>query len=458
MSNLKQLKCPSCGAILKQSFPDQLIVECPYCHQQVVNDTYRFSGKSNEPRILEFSMNESDVVKTMTDMLIEDPCVPTDIFEKMNIISIRKYYVPMYIYEGTYRAPWTAQIARHEKRQQIGKDGKVEDYYETLYDYPSGEAAGNFSVNGIPSREMNTLRLNPDELQNFTINPTSLPYFSSVSQIIDEGIVLLSPSEESNSVWLKSGENSAQNVGIAAAISQSPGPTKCSASCELKNTSFVYIPIWIMDYSYNSKNYYYIFYAERFGSITNPICEMPTAQPTDEQMEILNRNKDTRDKFEGMNSLVFLCIIAGELSLFIGKIFGIGFLEDLASDGWFFWFILIGGFFYVAIGLFHNEEKLNEMEEGISKEIEDRTQLLLSKAETYKRDTCILIMKSYNGNNKGKKDSMDNNEIDNKSANSEISSTLSNSCDNKQTKTCIHCGKKISVSHMFCRYCGAKQG
>ena len=418
MSNLKQLKCPSCGAILKQSFPDQLIVECPYCHQQVVNDTYRFSGKSNEPRILEFSMNESDVVKTMTDMLIEDPCVPTDIFEKMNIISIRKYYVPMYIYEGTYRAPWTAQIARHEKRQQIGKDGKVEDYYETLYDYPSGEAAGNFSVNGIPSREMNTLRLNPDELQNFTINPTSLPYFSSVSQIIDEGIVLLSPSEESNSVWLKSGENSAQNVGIAAAISQSPGPTKCSASCELKNTSFVYIPIWIMDYSYNSKNYYYIFYAERFGSITNPICEMPTANAKGDAL----------------------------LSTFVDK-------RSLQIDG------KLGRAHISRIVHYEMDTKaLNEMEEGISKEIEDRTQLLLSKAETYKRDTCILIMKSYNGNNKGKKDSMDNNEIDNKSANSEISSTLSNSCDNKQTKTCIHCGKKISVSHMFCRYCGAKQG
>lgn len=457
MSNIQQLKCPSCGATLNLDFPNQLMVECPYCHQQVVNDTYRSSGKYNDPRILEFSMNESDVVKLMTDMLIEDPCVPTDIFEKMNITSIKKFYVPMYIYEGTYRAPWTAQIARHEKRQQIGKDGKVEDYYETLYDYPSGEAAGNFSVNGVPSKEMNTLRLNPAELQFFSINPTSLPFFSSVSQITDDGVVLLSPSEDVDYVWREFGNATAQSVGVSAARQQAPDYlTNCSASCELKKTSFVYIPIWIIDYSYNSKNYYYIFYAEKFGSITNPKCKMPTVQHTEEQQKVLNNIKDKRDNFEGQKAFCILFIIVGELLLIIGRFFDIEFLDDLGRDGWFFWFILIGGFSYVAIVMFHNEEKLNEMEKDISKEIEDRNHLLLSKVEKYKRDTCVLVTKSYKGNNRVVKDSMDENVVDNNSANSEISSTQLYS-DYQQTKRCVHCGKEINVSHMFCRYCGTKQ-
>lgn len=448
MSSLKQLKCPSCGATLNQDFPNQLIVECPYCHQQVVNDTYQFSEKDNEPRILEFSMNESNVLKTMTDMLIKDPFVPTDIFEKMNITSIKKYYVPMYIYEGTYRAPWTAQIARHEKRQQIGKDGKVEDYYETLYDYPSGEAAGNFSVNGIPSKEMNILRLNPIELQSFSINPTSLPNFSSVSHKIDEGIELLSPSEDSNSVWLESGEYSAQNVGINAAMSQSPGSTKCSASCELKNTSFVYIPIWIIDYSYNSTNYYYIFYAERFGSITNPICEMSTAQPTDEQLTTLNSIKEKRDNHENFNAFIFLSIIIGELSLFIGGgFFEIHFLKAMVDDGWFLWFILIGGIIYVVASVMHNEQRLDEMEKDVSNDIDNRTQLMLTKNEEYKRIACEQFIMSNYGNNVPQKPlEVNTNE-----------KTISINHDSEQTKTCIHCGKEINVSHMFCRYCGAKQ-
>ena len=75
MAKLKQLKCPSCGATLNQSFPNQLIVECPYCHQQVVNETFQNSGKDKEAHILEFSLNEEGVVKTMVDMLIEDQSV-----------------------------------------------------------------------------------------------------------------------------------------------------------------------------------------------------------------------------------------------------------------------------------------------------------------------------------------------------------------------------------------------
>ena len=73
MSNLKQLKCPSCGATLNQNFPDQLIVECPYCHQQVVNtDAYKNASVGDEPRILEFNFDVKDVVKFMVDEISND--------------------------------------------------------------------------------------------------------------------------------------------------------------------------------------------------------------------------------------------------------------------------------------------------------------------------------------------------------------------------------------------------
>ena len=457
MSNLKQLKCPSCGAILNQDFPNQLIVECPYCHQQVVNDTYQFSGKDNEPRVLEFRMTENEVVEQMVNLLIGNHGVPTDIFEKMNITSIKKYYVPMYIFEGTFRAPWTAERSRQEKRQRV-RDGKIEDYYETLYDYFNGEAAGNFYVNCIPSNEIARLNLNSESVQNIVVNPSQLSPFSKIQINGSDNLEILSPSSEADTVWWESGEWAAQNVGVNAAWSQAPGHvTSCSASCELKKTSFFYIPLWKIQYEYNDDIFNSVFYAEQFMDYNYPKGVNIKVQPTEEQQKTLNSIKDKRENFEGCKLLAYFFIIIGELSLFVGNFFEIRFFYNLAEDGWFFWFILIGGIFYVAIHMFHDEWKLEEIEKDISKDIDNRSQILLSEAERYKRDTCVLIMKSYNGKNIGLRDTMDANVFDNRTSNSEVSSTPLYSCDNQQTMRCIHCGKEIKASHMFCRYCGAKQ-
>lgn len=457
MPKLKQLKCPSCGASLNQDYPNQLIVECPYCHQQVVNDTCQFSGKNSEPRVFEFRMTENEVVEQMVNLFIGNQDVPIDIFDRMRIFSIENYYVPMYVFEGTYRAPWTAERSREEKRQRIGSDGKLEDYYEILYDYFNGEAAGNFSVNGIPSNEIAHLNLSSESVQKIVVNPSQLSPFSKI-QINGSNIEILTPSSEADSVWWESGELAAQNVGVNAAWSQASGHiTSCSASCELKKTSFVYIPLWIIRYKYNDNMFCSVFYAEQFMDYNYPKGVNIKAQPTEEQQKILNSIKVKRENFEGCKSLAYLFMIVGELSLIVGSFFDIKFFVGLANDGWFFWFILIGGIFYVAIHMFHDEWKLEKIEKDISKDIDNRSQILLSEAERYKRETCVLIMKSYNGENIGLRDTMDTNVFDNRTSNSEVSSTPLYSCDNQQTKRCIHCGKEIKASHMFCRYCGAKQ-
>ena len=197
MPNLKQLKCPSCGAILNQDFPNQLIVECPYCHQQVVNtNAYKSTKEGEEPRILEFKLEAKDIIKRLIDNLVSDQTVPKDIFDKMSISSTKQYYVPMYFFEGTYRAPWSARIPRQEKRQRRDYQGKLEDYYETVYDYPSGEVAGNFILNFIPHKELT--RLNLVNL-HISLSPTSLPAFSQGN--IGKDIVLISPSEDADYVW-----------------------------------------------------------------------------------------------------------------------------------------------------------------------------------------------------------------------------------------------------------------
>lgn len=457
MAKLKQLKCPSCGATLNQSFPNQLIVECPYCHQQVVNETFQNSGKDKEAHILEFSLNEEGVVKTMVDMLIEDQSVPTDIFDKMKIFSITKYYVPMYIFEGSFRAPWTAERPRQEKRQRIGRDGKIENYEETLYDYFNGEATGNFSVNAIPSNEVSQLNLETESIQKIIINPYQLPYFSEVQVDRNDGIITLTPSSESNSVWWESGESSAHDIGAYYARYQAQGYLKsCSVSCELNNSSLVYIPIWEVEYSYNGAKYLFVSYAEQFGTTTKPDADEILAEPTAEQKVVLEKYNKRDDILSDLNNFGCLGCALGVLSLFVGAIFGIKFLEHLADDGYFFKFIFAGLAWLIILWIIRYIFRRIDGIDLIEEDIENRTRILQNEAYNYKKNTGGSFLKHFSGSSGISSDTSFGKEVEKEESyeNHNISPFYASS--SKSKKFCSHCGKAISDTHKFCRYCGAK--
>ena len=295
MAILNQLKCPSCGAVLNQEFPNQSIVECPYCHQQVVNNQDNASNKSDAPRILEFREKIEDVIRMWVDSLVSDQCVPADIFDYMNISSIKQYYFPMYIFEGIYRAPWSARIERYERRQRLGYNGKLEDYYERLFDYQSGEAAGNFTCNSASIEELERLGLGYSDFDNIEVSPTSLPLLHQTA--VNDNIEIIPPSHDSHHVWNISGKAKACNIGIWEARSQAPSDrTECSASCELKNNWLVYIPIWKIEYEYryNEEKYNYFSIAGEKNKQSKPIEELQkiepvVVEPTEEEKDVLER-------------------------------------------------------------------------------------------------------------------------------------------------------------------------
>ena len=441
MSNYKQLKCPSCGATLNQSFHGQLIVECPYCHQQVVNtDAYKTSNEGDEPRILKFNFEVKDVVKLMVDDISNDQSVPTGIFDKMRISTIKQYYVPMYIFEGTFRAPWTSEIERKEKRQRINSEGKVEDYYETLYDSRNGEAVGNFSFNSMPSKELNDLGLDIKQLQYLSINAASLPPFSSIKINIKD-IEIIPPSGNSESVWWESGESAGVGIGIDAAHRQAPGRiTSYSASCELKKTSFVYIPLWIIEYLYDEESYKYYSYAEIQNVYTKPRGRKIEAQATESQQTVLDnfaKRESVITRIENFGCLgIFIIgsIICCELSTNYVENHGEG-----ENGGNYLWlFITIGIIFLFTIGVVKNYFRRKDGIEDIENDIANRTNILQNEADNYRQETGKVFLNKY------------------------FRTTFANptplyNASPSKTKTCVRCSKQININHGFCRYCGAKQ-
>lgn len=459
---MKQLKCPSCGATLNQSFPNQLIVECPYCHQQVVNETFQSSGNDNEPHILEYSMNEEAVVNTMVNMLVEDQSVPTDIFDKMIITSITKYYVPMYIFEGTFRAPWTAKVERQEKRQRIGSDGKIENYYETLYDYPSGEAAGNFSINSIPSKTIADLGLDTNQIQMVSINSASLPMISSIN-MEDKKTKIIQPSGNSESIWWESGEPMALSVGRDAAYHQSPGwVTSCSASCELKKTSFVYIPLWIVDYSYMGQTFVFHSYAEQKNTVSHPNAEKIQAQPTEEQQFVLDKNKKRENLFSNIRNIGCLGIIV------IGLIVTCRIDEQYKKNHYtgddgsgFLWgMIILGIALFIVTRIARNYYRRKDGIDNIEEDVAKRNNILQNEADNYRKKTGEAFLKHFSGCYRESSAEQEMGNFSSDAGNKETYENLNIShlytASSKSKKFCSNCGKEINGTHKFCRYCGAK--
>lgn len=457
MADMKQLKCPSCGATLNQEFPNQLIVECPYCHQQVVNtDAYKTENVGDEPRMLSFNLKVKDVVKFLVEELSNDQSVPTDIFDKMRITSIKQYYVPMYIFEGTFRAPWTSEIERQEKRQRINREGKVEDYYETLYDSRNGEAVGNFSFNSMPLKELNDLGLDIKQLQYLSVNAASLPPFSTI-EINNEAIEIIPPSGSSESVWWESGESAGVEIGIGAAHRQAPGRiTSCSASCELKKTSFVYIPIWMIEYKYDEMTFQYISYAEQHNVRTSPKGGEISAQPTEEQQIVLDKYEKRDDIISNIRNIGCLGII---LIGFIGcwkmdEYKSKHYLdfdyngEDGSSFMWkmFFVGIVLLVIIWIIKYIFRRKDGIDIIENDIA----NRTSILQNEADDYRHETGKLFLNNYVGSQ--------NQSYVGSSVEAEyVNFTPLYDANPSKTKTCVRCSKQIDVHHMYCRYCGAKQ-
>lgn len=482
MANLNQLKCPSCGAVLSLSIPDQIVVECPYCHQQVVN-TNAYKSTKEEPRILEFKLEEKDIIKRLIDNLVSDETVPRDIFDKMSISSTKQYYVPMYIFEGTYRAPWSAKIPREVKKQRIDYKGKLEDYYETVYDYTSGEVANNFIINRFFHEELTRLNLDDCYIASIRLSPTSLPAFSQVNTSKD--IVLITPSGDADYVWREYGLAEVRSIGSSHARHQARGyVTDWSVSCEMKESWMVYIPIWIIEYKYNGDSYTYINYAEEFDSVSKPYdneIERPditniNALPTTEQQETINNYNKRNGLLSNIRNLgcagiicvgIIGCYKLGEKlseQRYMGTPGWSDHKDDAENFGWTcFWvgiaFILLMSFvkFYFRdkAGIDSIEEDVNNRTKILQKEAEERLNRVLLEAEKYKRDTGVNFLKAFSGiSSESGSDVLHNRH--NKHYDLEIKGQSPESTLVK-TKMCIKCGKEIAINHTFCKFCGSPQ-
>lgn len=131
----KQIQCPNCGASIQASQLTE--IECPYCGSKFENPLNHKSDKEIIRRIIPFSLSGNDVREILFKEFVYKDDVAKDIFDKLQIHTLKQYYLPMYLFYGKYRADWSCTVIYEQKDKQ---GNKIEEYRPA-----SGTATGNFS-------------------------------------------------------------------------------------------------------------------------------------------------------------------------------------------------------------------------------------------------------------------------------------------------------------------------
>lgn len=143
---METIKCEKCGAPIDANELKGL--QCPYCGskiQKVIESkegsnrkSYQFGG------IVPFSRSEEEARQTLAWHLADEKEVPIDVFNHLDI-KVKKVFVPLWDFEGSFKSPWSCQKVV-TRRREYKEDGKTKyEYYDEYYP-ANGVAVGNFSL------------------------------------------------------------------------------------------------------------------------------------------------------------------------------------------------------------------------------------------------------------------------------------------------------------------------
>lgn len=164
---MKTVQCPNCGASFEVANPRKS-AQCPYCGSMV--DTPKPASSQDNPetssdqcKYLPFKVSEDEAVGIMMQQLINTEGVPTDVFNGIENITVNRYRLPMFLYEGNLDVSWTAQSVVWKERKYTDKNGnrRTESYKEY---YPiSGNGYGGINLLFL-AHEGNDI---PEQLRDF---------------------------------------------------------------------------------------------------------------------------------------------------------------------------------------------------------------------------------------------------------------------------------------------------
>ena len=263
---LQQVVCPSCKAVLTTFDPFLAEVECPYCHNKAINPLVTAKKMPIPERIIVFKTTEDDFERAMVNNLVERDYVPTDIFQCINTDDIIKAYLPMFLYEGTYKSSWSCKVAVESTELAVSASGdKLKNKKVKKFLPHTGTSQGNFSFLCLAHEGKDA----PEELREFCKQ-----YFYNVMGSKEYNPDLTKdPSgkqihtflldTDTDITWSKYGDGLVSEIARENALEQLSGDEirdfRASNSYDLKhNGRLVLAPLWFVYYTYNNEKHYFM--------------------------------------------------------------------------------------------------------------------------------------------------------------------------------------------------------
>ena len=304
---LQQVKCPSCRRVITSFNPFLAEVECPYCHNKAFNPLITSKKVPVPERLLVFQTEEKDFEKAIVSRLVEGEYVPREIFQCIGAGKFVKAYLPMFLYEGTYEASWSAKVAYAADETHL-RNGKVANTSVWGYAPQSGTARGNFAFLCL-AYEGDDI---PEELRNFA---NKIPYKTSASREYDpallkeEGLTTWALNADAEVVWSRVGEKQVNDLANKSAREQLSGEEvknfHCTSSYEMKHGGrYVLAPFWFVFYTYNHEQHHFLMDGlGEFAAMSIPVDE--------EEVKYVKRQKRIR------KTILWLWLL-GILGCFLG--------------------------------------------------------------------------------------------------------------------------------------------
>jgi outer membrane protein OmpA-like peptidoglycan-associated protein len=166
MTNEYLLKCSSCGA--QQGYvPNQQILKCEFCgsETEIPRPDTEVVQAHEADQIVPMLIDKNSVEKATFGYMASGAFTPDDIVNKAVIVSQRLYYVPSYLYFGSYHAHWSASFGfdreehytvyetrtnnGHTYKEPVTKTKTVTDWRPV-----SGNDTGSFTVQVYAGRKL----------------------------------------------------------------------------------------------------------------------------------------------------------------------------------------------------------------------------------------------------------------------------------------------------------------
>lgn len=350
--------CPNCGG--ENNITNKDSQECVYCGTMLHLPTPKESKtkrdvtnkKSKElseakfivPIMLQYSSKEG-VAKALKTYLTVQDSVPADIFDYLEIKTVKWIYLPMWRYNGNITTEWSCDKVVYRKRKveerpvhdSKGNFVKMESIYETYEDYlpKSGHGHTVFDIlvpaiknikEELPYHSIDFNTINGCNVKQMKDGMSLIPACASIREVtndVDSDSVLTDVAGEIND---RATECSYDNL-IPRSTSYLPHSLKEGRECVNEHLSFkyqfnengtvgelYYIPFVYVVYSYKGDTYEWGF---MLNHVDIDIYDTPIDFDESTDESISNQKEKTNQICVEWNWFLFL---SGVLSFLVGMI------------------------------------------------------------------------------------------------------------------------------------------